>query len=84
MNEIGYPMTEHTAKGVETYLGKVLFQYLVTVCDQAEKNCPSVWPGVNQRLHWSFADPAAFEGSDTQKLARFREIRDQIEKQVHE
>jgi arsenate reductase (thioredoxin) len=63
MNEIGFDLSSHTSKGVETYLGKVLFQYLITVCDNAEKNCPAVWPGVNQRLHWSFEDPAAFEGS---------------------
>lgn len=82
MNEIGYSMHEHTSKGVEVYLGKKHFEYLITVCDKAEKNCPSVWPGVNKRLHWSFEDPAAFEGSETEKLAKFREVRDQIEQKV--
>ena len=82
MEENGYSMAAHSAKGVDVYLGKMLFQYLITVCDKAEKNCPTVWPGVNQRLHWSFEDPAAFEGSEEQKLAKFREIRDQIEAKV--
>jgi arsenate reductase len=84
MNEIGFPMTEHISKGVNVYLGKVLFHYLITVCDKAEKNCPSLWPGVNQRLHWSFEDPAAFEGSEEEQLAKFREVRDQIEQKVRD
>ena len=82
MQENGCSMATHSAKGVDVYLGKMLFQYLITVCDKAEKNCPTVWPGVNQRLHWSFEDPAAFVGSEEQKLAKFREIRDQIEAKV--
>lgn len=82
MEEIGFSMIEHSSKGVAVYLGKTLFQYLITVCDHAEKNCPTAWPGVNQRLHWSFEDPAAFEGSEDEKLKKFREVRDQIEQKV--
>ena len=82
MEEIGYDMSGQYSKGVDTYLGKVLFQYLITVCDNAEKNCPTVWPGVSQRLHWHFEDPAAFEGTEEGKLAKFREIRDQIRGKV--
>ena len=84
MNEVGIDISAHTSKGVETYLGKMLFQYLVTVCDDADRNCPTVWPGVNQRMHWSFQDPAAFEGTEEEKLAKFREVRDLIEKKVKE
>ena len=82
MNEIGIDVSSQTSKGVETYLGKVLFQHLVTVCDDADKNCPTVWPGVNNRMHWSFQDPAAVEGTDEEKLAKFREIRDLIEVKI--
>ncbi len=82
MNEIGFPMKDHTSKGVNVYLGKVLFQFLITVCDKAERNCPTMWPGINQRLHWSFEDPATFEGSEEEKLAKFREVRNQIEQKV--
>lgn len=82
MNEIGYPMIEHTSKDVKVYLGKMHFQYLITVCDKAERNCPSTWPGVNNRLHWSFEDPAEFEDSDSEKTEKFREIRDQIEHKI--
>ncbi len=84
MEEIGISLAGHTSKGVDTYLGKILFQYLITVCDKAEQNCPTMWPGVNQRLHWSFEDPAAYDGSDVEKLEKFRQVRDQIEQQVRD
>jgi len=57
MEEVGVDMSGHTSKGFETYLGKMLFQYLVTVSDDAEKNCPTTWPGVSDRVHWNFEDP---------------------------
>ena len=82
MEEAGVDMSGHTSKGFETYLGKMLFQYLITVCDDADKNCPTTWPGVSNRLHWHFEDPAAFEGTDEEKLAKFRQVRDQIEHKV--
>ncbi|NWG07894.1 MAG: arsenate reductase ArsC [Chloroflexi bacterium] len=82
MNEVGIDISGQTSKGVDVYLGKVLFKYLVTVCDDADKNCPTVWPGVRKRMHWSFQDPAAVEGTDEEKLAKFREVRDKIEAQV--
>ncbi len=82
MEEVGIDVSGQTSKGVDTYLGKKLFQYLITVCDDADKNCPSVWPGVNQRMHWSFQDPAAVDGSDEEKMAKFREVRDLIEAKI--
>jgi arsenate reductase len=82
MEEVGVDMSGHTSKGFETYLGKMLFQYLVTVCDDAEKNCPTTWPGVSDRLHWNFEDPATFIGSDEEKLTKFRQVRDQIDQKV--
>jgi arsenate reductase len=79
MQEAGIDISNQTSKGIETFLGKVLFQYLITVCDDADKNCPTVWPGVNTRMHWSFEDPAAFQGTDEEKLEKFRQIRDLID-----
>jgi arsenate reductase (thioredoxin) len=84
MDEIGIDVSGQKSKGIDTYLGKTHFQYLVTVCDDADKNCPTVWPGVNERMHWSFQDPAKVEGTEEEKLAKFREVRDLIEKQVKE
>ena len=82
MKEVGIDVSGQKSKGVNVYLGKVLFQYLITVCDDAEKNCPTVWPGVNKRMHWSFEDPAKFQGTEEQKLAKFREVRDLIENKI--
>lgn len=82
MQEAGISLEGQQSKGVGVYLGKTLFHYLITVCDHAEQNCPTAWPGVNKRLHWSFEDPAAFRGSEEETLAMFRAVRDQIELQV--
>ena len=82
MNEVGFDLSGQLPKGIQTYLGKVLFQYLITVCDEAEKNCPTTWPGVNTRLHWSFEDPARFEGTPEEKLVKFRQVRDQIQEKI--
>jgi arsenate reductase (thioredoxin) len=84
MDEVGIDISSQKSKGVNTYLGKTLFQYLITVCDDADKNCPTVWLGVNTRMHWSFEDPAKFEGTEEERLAKFREIRDLIEKKIKE
>jgi len=82
MEEIGVNLSGQYSKGFMEYMGKVHFGYLITVCDEAEKACPSTFPGVGQRLHWSFEDPAAFIGPDDEKLAKFRQVRDQIEQRI--
>jgi arsenate reductase len=82
MEEIGVSLDGQRSKSVREYLGKEHFGYLITVCDHAEKNCPTTFLGVGQRMHWSFEDPAAFEGSQEAKLLKFREIRDQIEHRI--
>ena len=55
--------------------------YVVTVCDNARDNCP-VFPAGSERIHWSFEDPAAVQGSEQERLAAFRRIRDQIHERV--
>jgi arsenate reductase (thioredoxin) len=82
MEEIGFDLSRQRSKGVEEYLGKVHFHYLITLCDDAEQNCPRIWPEVIQPLHWSFEDPAAFAGTEAEKLDRFRLVRDQIEARI--
>jgi arsenate reductase len=82
MEEVGISLSDQHSKHVKEYMGKVHFGYLITMCDEAEQNCPTVFPGVGQRLHWSFEDPSAFVGSADEKLAKFREVRDQIGQRV--
>ena len=80
MREIGIDISGHRSKSVVEFAGQS-FDYVVTVCDNARDNCP-VFSGGTLRLHWSFEDPAAVEGSETERLAAFRHIRDQIHERV--
>lgn len=82
MQEAGISVEGQTSKSIREYLGKKLFAYLITVCADAEEQCPTVWPGVQHRLHWAFEDPAAFQGSEADKLEKFREVRNLIEAQI--
>jgi arsenate reductase len=82
MAEVGLDLSDQHAKSVKEYLGKVVFAYLITVCEKAEKDCPIAFPGVLLRMYWPFEDPVSDIGSDTQKLQKFREIRDKIERRI--
>ena len=78
MRERGIDISGQRSKNLHEYLGKEYFGILVTVCDQAENQCP-IFPGVSTREHWSFDDPAAAMGDDEARLDKFREVRDAIE-----
>ena len=80
MKEIGIDISGQRSKSVDEFAGQA-FDYVVTVCDNARDHCP-VFPAGTARLHWSFEDPAAVEGSEEQRLSAFRRIRDQIEERV--
>jgi arsenate reductase len=78
MAEVGIDISAQSSKSLKNYLGKVHFGFLITVCSQAEKNCPSTFPGVSQRLYWNMEDPAGFSGTPQETLEKFRNVRDQI------
>ena len=82
MEEVGISLSGQHSKHVKEYMGKVHFGYLITLCDEAEESCPTTFPGVGKRIHWSFEDPSAFTGSEDEKLAKFREVRNQIEQYI--
>ena len=82
MREIGIDLSGQRSKSVKEYLGKMSFTYLITVCAEAEANCPTTFPGISHRLSWAFEDPAAVEGPEEEKLLKFREVRDQVEKRI--
>jgi arsenate reductase (thioredoxin) len=82
MEEIGLDLQGQYSKSVSEYLGKETFAYLVTVCAHAERNCPTTFLGFGRRLHWYFDDPAAVDGTDEEKIAKFREVRNQIEHKI--
>jgi arsenate reductase len=81
MEELGYDLSDHSSKALKQYLGKEHFGIVITVCSNAEELCPII-PGVSTRLYWPFEDPAAFVGTEEEKLAKFREVRNQIEEKV--
>lgn len=76
MEEIGLDLEGHSSKTLERYLGE-RWDYVITVCDQAGERCP-LFPGPARRIHWSFEDPSAATGSEADRLATFRRVRDAI------
>ena len=77
MAERGIDISGHASKLLAGLLHEP-WDYLITVCDDANERCPFV-PGRQQRLHWSFEDPSRASGSEENRLATFRRVRDQIE-----
>jgi len=84
MEEVGASLSGQYSKHIKAYMGKINFAYVITLCDEAKRSCPAIFLGIGQILHWSFEDPAAFTGSEDEKLAKFREVRDQIERKIKE
>ncbi|MHA1375719.1 MAG: arsenate reductase ArsC, partial [Promethearchaeota archaeon] len=81
MEEIGYDLSSHYSKSLNQYLDKIHFKIVITVCQKAEEMCPII-PGVEIKLFWSFEDPASFEGTEKEKLIKFRKIRDKMHEHV--
>ena len=76
MKELGIDISDHRSKSVDEFRDHS-FDYVLTVCDNANESCP-IYAGHANRLHRSFKDPAEVEGSEEQRLAAFRVVRDQI------
>lgn len=60
------------------------YHYVITVCDQAQSDKCPIFPGNSFRLYWSFSDPSAISGSETEKLEKTIEIRNDIEIKIKE
>ncbi len=80
MAELGIDISGHTSKVYEDVAGTP-WDFLITVCDDANERCPYV-PGSVTRLHWSFADPSRATGGEAERLAVFRRVRDQIRERL--
>lgn len=83
MEEVGVSMEGHFAKKAQGYVDRgEHFDYVITVCDESNaERCP-LFPGKHERLHWGLPDPSALGGSDEEKIAGIRPIRDEIKKRV--
>lgn len=85
MREVGIDLSQQQPKTTRTYLGHTNFGYVITVSDEAEENAPTTFLSQGaQRLKWPFEDPARFHGTEAEKLAKFREVRDQIDAKIRE
>ena len=83
MQEIGIDISSHRSKHVDTFDGQ-RFDYVITVCDNAKEICP-VFMGAVQRLHHSFEDPPPPSiGTDAERLAIFRRVRDELRQYLQE
>jgi len=83
MDEAGYDLKGQYPKNVKKFLGEVLFESVIIVCGNAEKNCPSAFLQ-SQKLSWPFDDPRQFEGTEEETLAFCREVRDRMEEKIIE
>ena len=82
MKERGLDMTGQTSKSVKKYLGQTVFAHTITVCGNAEENCPAIFLNMGKHEHWPFDDPAKFQGSDTDRLEFTRRVRDKIDQRI--
>ncbi|MFA4985554.1 MAG: arsenate reductase ArsC [Candidatus Brocadiia bacterium] len=81
LQEIGCDTSPLYSKSLDAMLAEASYDFIITVCDRAAETCPVVMGG-GARIHWSFEDPAAFEGTEDEKVARFRRIRDLVESRI--
>jgi arsenate reductase len=82
MSELGIDISRHRSKSTEEFR-EYEFDTVVTVCDDAAENCP-VWLGNGHKVHIGFVDPARVTGSDEEHLAIFRQVRDEIRREMFE
>lgn len=85
MKEEGIDISHKKPQGVtDLFQAKARFDYVIAVCDkEAAERCP-LFPGVTERLHWSFPDPSKAAGTQQEKLAQIRPIRDAIKNKIEE
>jgi arsenate reductase len=76
MAEVGIDISAHRAKSLDEF-DDASFDYIVTMCADAQENCP-IFPGGTAYLHHAFADPVSVTRSDRDKCASFKQVRDQI------
>ena len=76
MKEIGLDISAHHSKHMNDFLHQNV-ETVITVCGKADQACP-MFPGQMNRHHWGFDDPAHATGTDEEKLAVFRRVRDEI------
>lgn len=77
MAEVGIDISANTPKPVEKFCGED-WDYVITLCQKANQNCPAFVGQVKQRWHLGFDDPADAKGTDDEILSVYRKSRDEI------
>ena len=80
MAELGIDISTQRAKTLDEFRGQTL-ELVVTVCDEAAEECP-FFPGARQQVHWGFEDPSQAQGSEDERLAVFRRVRDGLKERI--
>ena len=76
MKEDGIDISHHTSNKVDEYEA-LDFDYVLTVCDNANEHCP-VWVGKSKKFHHDFPDPPKFVGTEAEIIAEFARVRDMV------
>lgn len=80
LGEMNIDISSQRSKSLDEFVGQH-FDYIITVCDRAREACP-LFPGDPVRIHWSFSDPAALEGSEDERFQAFRETALQLNTRI--
>ena len=80
MRELDIDISSQRSKSIDAFTGQS-FDYVITVCDNANEQCP-IFPAGTERIHWSFDDPAEAFGDDNSRLSVFRRVRDEIRERL--
>ncbi len=84
MAELGIDLSEaagYRAKSLEEFAHQPPMDLVVTVCDEAAEACP-FFPGARRQTHWGFPDPSQATGTEEERLAVFREVRDGLARRI--
>ena len=80
MRELGIDISDQQSKTLDRFLDQP-FDEVITVCDSANQTCP-VFPGAARRRHWSVDDPSRIQGVEEERLAAFRQARDELRARI--
>lgn len=85
MKEDGIDISENKTKSVFDFFAEGrLYEYVITVCDEASASAYPIFPGVHKKINWSFEDPSSFTGTDEEKLQQIKVVRNNIKEAVQQ
>lgn len=83
MQELGINLSGQRSKGIEEFANEPPMDQVITVCHEAQEACP-FFPGARKQVHWGFPDPSRVTGSEEERLAAFRHIRDLLDAKINQ